>query len=93
MNEDEDAPSSFALKGAELLLDVVQNSLLDKEELERELEVIIEEIKRSRDNPNAVVSHNLFSLFYEGTRMAKPVIGDQAIVENFKREEVTFDNR
>lgn len=82
------APSSFALKGAELLLDVVQNSLLDKEELERELEVIIEEIKRSRDNPNAVVSHNLFSLFYEGTRMAKPVIGDQAIVENFKREEV-----
>ena len=82
------APSSFALKGAELLLDVVQNSLLDKEELERELEVIIEEIKRSRDNPNAVVSHNLFSLFYEGTRMAKPVIGDQIIVENFKREQV-----
>jgi zinc protease len=82
------APSSFALKGAELLLDVVQNSLLDKEELERELEVIIEEIKRSRDNPNAVVSHNLFSLFYEGTRMAKPVIGYQNIVEKFNRDEV-----
>jgi zinc protease len=82
------APSSFALKGAELLLDVVQNSLLDKDELERELEVIIEEIKRSRDNPNAVVSYNLFSLFYEGTRMANPVIGYQNIVEKFNRDEV-----
>lgn len=82
------APASFALQGAELLLDVVQNSLLDKEELKKELEVIIEEIKRSKDNPNSVVSHNLFSLFYEGTRMAKPVIGYQNIVENFTQEEV-----
>lgn len=82
------APASFALKGAELLLDVVQNSLLDKEELEKELEVIIEEIKRSRDNPNAVLSHNMFSIFYQGTRMARPVIGFQPIVENFSREQV-----
>ncbi|KAB8033434.1 M16 family metallopeptidase [Fluviispira multicolorata] len=82
------APAAFAKKGAELLLDVVQNSLLDEGELTRELEVIIEEIRRSRDNPNAVVSHNLFSLFYEGTSMARPVIGYQNIVENFSRETV-----
>ncbi|RDB36045.1 MAG: insulinase family protein [Spirobacillus cienkowskii] len=82
------APAPFALKGAEVLLDVVQNSLLEQEELKKELEVIIEEIKRSRDNPNAVVSHNLFSLFYNGTRMASPVIGYQDIVQNFTREQV-----
>lgn len=82
------APASFALKGAELLLDVVQNSLIDEEELKKELEVILEEIKRSRDNPNAVLSHNMFSIFYNGTRMAKPVIGYQPIVEKFSREQV-----
>ncbi|WP_186644582.1 M16 family metallopeptidase [Fluviispira vulneris] len=82
------APAAFAKKGAELLLDVVQNSLLDKDELSRELEVVIEEIRRSRDNPNAVVSHNLFSLFYEGTNMARPVIGYQNVVEKFTRETV-----
>ncbi|APJ03818.1 M16 family metallopeptidase [Silvanigrella aquatica] len=82
------APSTFALKGSELLLDVVQNSTLDKEELTRELEVIIEEIKRYRDNPNAVVSHNLFALFYEGTRMANPVIGFEEVVQNFKRDDI-----
>lgn len=82
------APATFALKGAELLLDVVQNSLLDAEELAKELEVIIEEIKRSRDNPNAVLSHNMFSIFYQGTKMARPVIGHQAVVEKFTREQV-----
>lgn len=84
------APSHFAKQGAELLLDVVQNSLLDEAELKSELEVVIEEIRRSRDNPNAVVSHNLFSLFYKGTRLERPVIGYQPIVEKFDRKTV-FD--
>lgn len=80
------APSSFAKKGAELLVDVVQNSLLDENELKSELEVVCEEIRRSRDNPNSVVSHNLFSSFYQGTRLERPVIGYQSIVEKFDRK-------
>ena len=82
------APSEFAFKGAELLLDVVQNSLLSEEELKKELEVIREEIKRSRDNPNSVLSHNLFSSFYQGTRFARPIIGYEDVVMNFNRDKV-----
>lgn len=82
------APSSFTKDGAELLLDVVQNSLLDQQELTAELEVVCEEIRRSRDNPNAVVSHNLFTHFYQGTRLERPVIGYQPIVEKFDRSVV-----
>lgn len=82
------APSLFVRKGTELLLDVVQNSLLDSAELKKELEVVIEEIRRGRDNPNSVVSHNLFSLFYQNTPLARPVIGHQNVVEQFDRETI-----
>lgn len=82
------APAAFVHKGTELLLDVVQNSLLDAEELKKELEVVLEEIRRGRDNPNAVVSHNLFSLFYRNTPLERPVIGHQQVVEKFDRETI-----
>ena len=82
------APCEFAHKGTELLLDVVQNSLLKEDELKKELEVIREEIKRGRDNPNSVLSHNLFSAFYKGTRFARPIIGYENIVTEFSRDRV-----
>lgn len=82
------APCEFVFKGTELLIDVVQNSLLTEEELAKELEVIREEIKRSRDNPHSVLSYNLFSTFYTGTRLARPIIGNEPVVEKFNREHV-----
>lgn len=82
------APSDFTLKGTEILLDVVQNSLLDPIELKKELEVVIEEIRRSRDNPNALISHSLFSQVFKHTRMERPVIGYQEIVEQFERDKI-----
>lgn len=81
-------PADFVTRGAEILLDVVSDSLIDEEELARELEVIREEIRRSRDNPSRIVSQNLFSALYNGTRLARPVIGFEEIVETFTREKV-----
>ncbi len=82
------APCDFALKGTKLLLDVVQNSLIDEAELSKELEVIKEEIKRGEDNPNSVVSKNLFSEFYRESRLARPIIGFENVVQSFTREDV-----
>src|SRR5690606_16758090 len=64
------------------------NSLLDAGELKKELEVVLEEIKRGRDSPNSLISYSLFSQAFKGTRMARPVIGYQEIVEKFEREKI-----
>lgn len=80
------APREFAYQGAELLFDVVSASLLDAQELERELEVVIEEIRRSRDNPGALLSKQLFAKVFAGHPMARPVIGYEDVVKNFNRE-------
>lgn len=79
------APSSFLDEGTVLLLDVVSNSLIDEQELERELEVVLEEIRRGRDNPSSIVSKIQFEQFYKGTRLARPVIGFEETVKGFKR--------
>jgi zinc protease len=79
------APREFAFEGAELLFDVVCSSLLDENELNRELEVVIEEIRRGRDNPSARLSHTLFSKLYEGHPQGRPVIGYEEVVKQFNR--------
>ncbi len=80
------APSDFAEKGSEMLLDVVQNSMLDQTELTKELEVVLEEIKRGQDSPNSLISYSLFEQNYPGSRLQRPVIGYREIVETFKHE-------
>lgn len=82
------APSGFAAKGTEILLDVVQNSLLEPTELARELEVVIEEIRRGRDNPSSIVAKNLFKMAYKDTRLGRPVIGFEEVVGQFTGETV-----
>ncbi|NBO37918.1 insulinase family protein [bacterium] len=80
------APREFAFQGAELLFDVVCSSLLDSDELSRELEVVVEEIRRSRDNPSARLSHTLFAKLFAGHPKGRPVIGYEAVVKSFTRE-------
>lgn len=80
------APREFAFQGAELLFDVVCSSLLDSEELARELEVVIEEIKRGRDSPSARLSHTLFGKIFAEHPKGRPVIGYQEVVKTFNRE-------
>ena len=49
-------PSSSFAAGLDVQFDAYANSLIDEEELARELEVIIQEAKRKADNPGAVAT-------------------------------------
>lgn len=82
------APAAFAFEGASLLLDMVSRSLLDPGELSRELEVIVEEIRRGRDNPSSVMFHQLYGELFQGTRLGRPIIGFEEVVSKFTRAQV-----
>ena len=83
------APKCFVGQGAEVLLDMAQCSLLDAQELSRELEVILEEIRRGEDSPQSVASKALFSQFYRETGLEHPIIGYTEVVEGFQQEQLT----
>jgi zinc protease len=68
-------PASGFRQGLEVQADAYANSLIDSEELARELEVIIQEAKRKADNPGAVATETLYELLHDRHRIRRWRIG------------------
>ncbi|MBU1238223.1 insulinase family protein [Myxococcota bacterium] len=67
----------------DMLGDVLQHSTFDAQELEKEKEVIIEEIRHSENSPSHVTSDNLFAAAYKGYPYGAPIIGSRESVNSF----------
>lgn len=77
--------SQEAENGVEVLSDMMLNSLLDPEELEREKGVVLEEIKRGEDEPGDHVHELHFEHRWGEHPLGKPIIGTTQSVSGFKR--------
>ena len=78
--------SRDASVGIDVLADAMQSSTFDATELAKEEEVVIEEIRRSDDSPDNLLSRVLFETAYQTHLYRKDVIGTQASVRSFTRE-------
>ena len=74
--------------GLDILADAVQHSSFDPGELERELKVVLEEIKQGEDNPSRVVTQALFSTAYTRHPYRRPVIGGEKTVKQLTRDKL-----
>jgi zinc protease len=74
--------------GVDILADALQHSSFDAEELEREVEVVVEEIRRADDSPARRMAKALFALAYEKHPYRRPVIGTQTAIRNLTRERI-----
>ena len=72
----------------EILADTLGNSVFDAEELARELEVILEEVRMNEDNPERVVGKALFSEAYQKHPYGRPVIGYVDTIKKTTREDL-----
>jgi len=80
--------SDDAVNGIEVLTDMMLHSNFDPEELEREEEVVCEEIKRSVDEPGDHV-HELHLEYRWGKHaLGKPIIGTEESVRSFRRDNI-----
>lgn len=71
----------------DLLIDIFLYSVFDREEIERERSVILQEISQSEDTPDDYV-HDLFNLnFFRDHPLGRPICGEAATVRNFHRED------
>jgi predicted Zn-dependent peptidase len=79
----------YIAKGVELLTDVFLHPTFPEEEIEREKEVIREEIKMVEDTPDDYV-HDLFSSAVWGDEgLGQAVLGRKETVKAFGREDLT----
>lgn len=74
--------------GLDILSDMVQNSLLDPEEIERERGVIIEEMNVYQDDPASYVHRLTPELLWPGHALSREIIGSPDVIRSLSRQEI-----
>jgi len=81
------ALTQFLGKSVDILFDIVTNSTIDEKELEKEKDVIVEEIKMYKDSPDDMVFEMNYADSING-QYGKPIIGTEASVKGFTADEI-----
>ncbi len=81
------APKDFA-NLAPLQIDVVINPTIADDAFERERLVILEEIRRSEDNPRRRSFRRAMELAYENLPYRRPVLGPESIISQLKPQQM-----
>ncbi|MBI3326949.1 MAG: insulinase family protein [Nitrospinae bacterium] len=80
--------SRFFDTGLAVMADAIQHSSFDPEELGKEQEVVLEEIKRGEDIPRGKLTEALFATSYQRHPYRRPVIGYEHTVTALTREHI-----
>ncbi|MDO8513762.1 MAG: pitrilysin family protein [bacterium] len=80
-------PFEFAKRGFEVLGEMVFSSLLEKEAIDRERGVIVEEINRRYDDPPSHVYELLIGLMWPDQPLGWPIVGSKNNIQNIKRKD------
>jgi zinc protease len=81
-------PATAFEEGLDIQSDALINSLIDHDELSKELEVIIQEAKRKLDTPAAVARETVYELLFDVHRMRRWRIGTEAGLRKLTRQDV-----
>ncbi len=81
-------PSRYFATGLDVISDAIQNSAFDPEELKKELEVVLEEIRMNEDSPGRNLYKMLLSTAYTSHPYKRPVIGSVETVKGLTRDEI-----
>lgn len=73
----------------DILADLVCNSKLTPDDIEREKGVVLEEIAMNEDSPEDLAHEELCKAYYSGDRLAMPVLGNAESVGAFTRDTLT----
>src|SRR5687768_1312677 len=80
--------SRFLDTGLAVMADAIQHSSFDPDELRKEQEVVLEEIKRGEDIPSRKLTEALFATSYQRHPYRRSVIGSEQTVKSLSREQI-----
>ena len=81
-------PGSGLAAALDIQSDALRNSVIDPDELARELQVIIQEAKRKRDTPGAVAHETLHELMFDRHRIRRWRIGTEEQLARLTRDDL-----
>lgn len=74
--------------GLDLLSDMLFNSLLIEEEIDRERNVVLEEIRMYEDTPDDQIHDLISACSYDGNSLGYSVLGQEKALHNLTREKI-----
>ena len=80
--------SRYFNTGLDILADAIEHSSFDPAELAKEEEVVMEELRRSEDDPGDKIYRYLFETAYQVHPSRRPVIGYKETLLHFTREQI-----
>lgn len=80
--------AEFYERTAELLSDILFNSVYPEKELNREKEVVLEEINSYKDSPSELIFDEFEELVFDGHPIARNILGTPANLALFNREAI-----
>jgi zinc protease len=81
-----DCPAAAVPTALDVMADMLFNSVIDQEEMTREMDVIRREFDLGYDDPDRTLSHLTFSTAYQTHPFRYPVIGLRRIFDQIDRE-------
>ncbi len=76
-------------RSMELISDIINNSTFPERELEREKEVVIEEINSYKDSPQELIFDDFDELLFDGHPIARNILGTPVLVKSFNKNSIT----
>ncbi len=74
-------------KAAELLCDITFNSTFPRKQIDKERQVILEEMAMYRDSPDDSIQDDFDELVFEGHALGRNILGNEQTVANFSQED------
>ena len=82
-------PAEHTALAGDVLLDMLTNSKLENEDLEKERHIIVEEINMINDSPSGRVSLLIESLLWPGHPLGREIAGKKEIVLSLGQDDIT----
>src|ERR1700680_4694810 len=70
----------------DMIGDILANPAFEQAELERERQVVLQELGQARDTPDDIVFDHLQSAIFKAQPLGWPILGEEATVTGFNRE-------
>jgi predicted Zn-dependent peptidase len=70
----------------DMIGDILTNPTFEQQELERERQVVLQELGQARDTPDDIVFDHLQSAIFKDQPLGWPILGEEATVTAFNRE-------
>jgi len=79
-------PANRLKEVCDLILDIYQNSVFPEDEIQREKEVVLNEIARNKDNDHRQAYFGLCQLLWKSNALRKPGTGSKEGLDNISRD-------